>query len=113
MRLPFPTNLAFEPIQVCNAACVCCPYSWLKDDPKYFGVSMSEENITKLLNQFGSCREQYHYDGKLKVYPFRFSDPLVCKDLELILDLCRTNKMNCQITTNAFISSKRWLQFTF
>ena len=100
-RLPFPTNLAFEPVQLCNAACFCCPYTWLKDDDSYRGKTMSRAQIESLLRDFSSCRVKYGYEGKLRINPFRYSDPLVCKDLEFILRLCRELNIQCAITTNA------------
>lgn len=100
-RLSFPTNLAFEPVQLCNAACFCCPYTWLKEDEAYRGKTMSREQIDSLLRDFASCRMKYGYEGRLRINPFRYSDPLVCKDLNFILELCRELEIQCAITTNA------------
>ena len=36
-RLKFPTELEFEPIQLCNALCFTCPYTSLQEDPEYRG----------------------------------------------------------------------------
>ncbi|MCA9466548.1 MAG: SPASM domain-containing protein [Nitrospira sp.] len=99
-QLPFPTKLAFEPIQLCNAACLCCPYTWLRNDEKYLGVAMSRDQIKSLLDDFGGVRRRHGYTGILKVNPFRFSDPLVCKDLDLIFDLAEKHDAIVVITTN-------------
>ena len=34
-HLPIPTEIAFEPVNLCNAKCFCCPYSWLGEDKNY------------------------------------------------------------------------------
>lgn len=62
---------------------------------------MSRAQIESLLRDFSSCRIKYGYEGKLRINPFRYSDPLVCKDLEFILELCRELNIQCAITTNA------------
>jgi MoaA/NifB/PqqE/SkfB family radical SAM enzyme len=99
-QLPFPTELAFEPVQLCNASCFCCPYSWLKEDDEYRGKAMTRKQIKALLDDFGSVRKRHGYKGILTVNPFRFSDPLVCKELELIFELARVHDINVVITTN-------------
>ena len=35
IRKKFPIEIEFEPLQICNAACFSCPYSWLKDEKGY------------------------------------------------------------------------------
>lgn len=105
--LKFPTELAFEPIQLCNAACFCCPYSWLQDDSDYRGKTMPKEHIEQLLRDFCSPRKKYGFDGALVVSPFRFSDPLLCKDLEFILQLAEELDFFVQITTNGMALTKR------
>ena len=42
-RLPIPTELSFEPINLCNAKCYCCPYSWLGESKEYRSQKMSRE----------------------------------------------------------------------
>lgn len=106
----FPTKLAFEPVQLCNASCFCCPYSWLKEDDEYRGKAMSREQIGKLLHEFGSVRQKYGYKGVLVVNPFRFSDPMVCKDLDLIFEISNQYEMQVVITTNGAALHKKNLE---
>lgn len=105
-QLPFPTELAFEPVQLCNASCFCCPYSWLKDDNEYRGKTMEREQIKQLLDEFGSVRQKYGYKGQLTINPFRFSDPMVCKDLDLIFELAEKYDISVVITTNGVALTK-------
>ena len=53
-HFPIPTELVFEPINLCNAKCFCCPYSWLGEDKEYRSQKMSHEKIKFLLNDFAS-----------------------------------------------------------
>lgn len=99
-RLPFPTALAFEPIQLCNASCFCCPYSWLKEDDSYRGNRMTRAQITQLIEAFASVRQTHNYQGPLTINPFRFSDPLVCPDLDVIFALAETHDLKVVVTTN-------------
>jgi MoaA/NifB/PqqE/SkfB family radical SAM enzyme len=99
-QLPFPTSLAFEPIQLCNATCFCCPYSWLRNDDAYRGKKMSRDQIELLLDDFGGIRDRHKYNGFLGIAPYRFSDPLVCKDLGFILEKADKYRLNVAITTN-------------
>lgn len=99
-QLPFPTQLAFEPVQLCNAKCFCCPYTWLSEEDSYRGVRMPRERIAELLDDFGGVRERHGYSGMLIVHPFRYSDPMLCKDLDLIFELAEKHKLNLVITTN-------------
>lgn len=100
-RLKFPTELEFEPVTLCNARCFTCPYTKLSQDKSYY-TKMSSKNIEILLEDFGSlARERFRYQGVLLLNPFRFSDPLICKDLELIFQLSRKYKISVQIITNA------------
>jgi MoaA/NifB/PqqE/SkfB family radical SAM enzyme len=98
-RLNFPTILQFEPIQLCNAACFCCPYSWLKDDKEYLGKRMSREQIINVIHQFGQPLLDNNYSTGV-INPFRYSDPLVCKDLELIFKESIKYNIKIRITTN-------------
>ena len=52
-RFKFPTELEFEPIQLCNALCFTCPYTFLQESKEYRGKKMSREQIQNLLEQFG------------------------------------------------------------
>ena len=44
-ELPLPMSIAFEPINLCNAKCYCCPYTTLSEDKTYHGKRMSRELI--------------------------------------------------------------------
>lgn len=100
-RLKFPTELEFEPVTLCNARCFTCPYTELSKDKSYY-TKMDRDKIDLLINDFGSlARVKFKYQGKMILNPFRYSDPLVCKDLDLILSLSRKYKISVQITTNA------------
>ena len=60
-RLPFPTELEFEPIQLCNAKCFVCPYTRLQEDDNYRGKKMSREQIDFVLSDFGGLLKKYNY----------------------------------------------------
>ena len=53
-RLRFPTEIEFEPIQLCNALCFTCPYTKLQEDKEYRGKRMGRDNISALLTDFGN-----------------------------------------------------------
>ena len=99
-RLKFPTELEFEPIQLCNALCFTCPYTLLQENSEYRGKKMSREKISLLLEDFGTLLKKNNYNGKAFVNPFRYSDPLVCKDLDLIFYLAKKFNFKVRITTN-------------
>lgn len=99
-RLAFPTELEFEPIQLCNALCFTCPYPRLQEDKEYRGKKMSREKIKILLNDFGDLISKNKYKGPTIINPFRYSDPLVCKDLDLILEIAKQKNVKVRITTN-------------
>jgi len=99
-RLSFPSELEFEPIQLCNALCFTCPYTILQKDNNYIGKKMSREQIKLLLTDFAGLIKKNKYNGPTIINPFRYSDPLVCKDLDLILELAEKNKLKVKITTN-------------
>jgi len=99
-QLSFPTTLAFEPIQLCNAVCFCCPYTWLRNDTEYRGKKMSRKQISLLLDDFGSIRTRHKFDGFLGINPYRYSDPLIGKDLDLIFEKSATHRFDVAITTN-------------
>ena len=106
-RLRFPTELEFEPVQLCNAKCFCCPYSWLEEKEGYRGQKMSREQIEHFLSDFGETLHRHGYGGRTVVNPFRYSDPLVCRDLDLVLSLARKFGFKVQIITNAVSFSGR------
>ncbi len=99
-RLKFPTELEFEPIQLCNALCFTCPYTTLQEDKEYRGKKMSREKISLLLTDFGNLLKKNNYKGNAHVNPFRYSDPLICKDLDLIFSLAKKFSFKVRITTN-------------
>ena len=100
-RLKFPTELEFEPVTLCNARCFTCPYTQLSKNKSYY-QKMDKDKIEFLLDDFGSlARNHFKYGGKMILNPYRFSDPLVCKDLELILKISKKFGIAVQITTNA------------
>ena len=99
-RLKFPTELEFEPIQLCNALCFTCPYTLLQEDAEYRGKKMSREEISLLLEDFGALLKKNDYKDKAFVNPFRYSDPLICKDLDLIFYLAKKFDFKVRITTN-------------
>ena len=109
-RLRFPTALAFEPVQSCNARCFCCPYTWLAQEGQYRGQVMSRSRIKELLNDFGGRPRNSGYQGLLTVHPFRFSDPLLCQDLDLVFELADVHKFNVVMTTNGVALTQRNLE---
>ena len=44
-RLKFPTELEFEPIQLCNALCFTCPYTLLQENSEYRGKKCLEKKF--------------------------------------------------------------------
>lgn len=100
-RLRFPTQLTLEPLQVCNAKCFCCPYTQLSEDRSYTRQRMSREQITQVITDFAENLRRHDYRGPARVTPYRFSDPLICPDLDLILEICALHNLEVQITTNA------------
>ncbi len=100
-HLPIPTEIAFEPVNLCNAKCFCCPYSWLGEDKNYTNKKMSHDQINFLMNDFASLLKKHNITPwTAHIQPWRYSDPLVCKDLELILEIADANKIQVIITTN-------------
>lgn len=107
-RLPFPTELEFEPIQLCNAKCFVCPYSRLQEDKDYRGKKMSPDKIEFLIKDFGSLIKKNNYSGPTIINPFRYSDPLVCKDLELIFNTAKEYNLKVRITTNGVSFNEKY-----
>jgi len=100
-HFPTPVELAFEPIQLCNAACFMCPYTWLSKDKEYRGVKMSREQIKLLIEDYAGLLKKYNASPwTAKITPWRYSDPLVCPDLEYIFELADKHKLMVDITTN-------------
>ena len=64
-KIPLPVSIAFEPINLCNAKCFCCPYTTLSEDKTYHGVKMTREQIGQLLDEYGSLIEKYKVKDSL------------------------------------------------
>ena len=106
--IPLPTFLAFEPINLCNAKCFCCPYTTLSEDKSYHGKRMTKEQLTILFDDYGSLIKKYRVeDWTCGVNPWRYSDPLVQPDLEHIMSLCDKYKIKVGITTNGISFGKK------
>jgi hypothetical protein len=102
LTLPTPVELAFEPINLCNARCFCCPYTFLEKDKEYRGRRMSPQQIEELITQFAEGVKKYNVPKmKASVQPWRYSDPLVCRDLDMIFELCQQHDLSVVLTTNA------------
>ena len=107
-ELPLPMSIAFEPINLCNAKCYCCPYTTLSEDKTYHGKRMSRELIGQLLEDYSSLIKKYKVkDYSCGILPWRYSDPLVQPDLEYIMSLCDQYKINIGITTNGVSFTKK------
>ena len=107
-EIPLPTYIAFEPINLCNAKCYCCPYTTLSEDKSYHGKRMTKEQLGQLLNDYGSLIKKYKVkDYSCGVSPWRYSDPLVQPDLEYIMSLCDQHKIKIGITTNGVSFTKK------
>ncbi len=100
-RLKYPTSLCFEPIQLCNAQCSMCPYTTLQHEEGYRGKSMSTDQIDDILDQFGFLIKKYKFEDEALVIPYRYSDPLITKNLENIFIKAKKYNYRVQITTNA------------
>ena len=107
-HFPIPTQLCFEPIQLCNAACFMCPYTWLSKDTEYRGVRMSREQIKILIEEYaGLCKKYNAKPWSTCITPWRYSDPLVCPDLEYIFELADKHKLRVEMTTNGVSFTER------
>jgi hypothetical protein len=106
--IPLPTSIAFEPINLCNAKCFCCPYTTLSEDKTYHGKAMSQEQIGTLLHDYGSLIKKYQVkDYTCAVSPWRYSDPLVQPNLEYIMELCNHYKIKIGLCTNGVSFTKK------
>jgi hypothetical protein len=101
VRLNFPTDLEFEPIQLCNAKCFSCPYTTLSNEPEYTKQRMTRQQVESLLISFHENLMKYKYHGPTTINPYRFSDPLITPELDFILDFSNKHNLKVQITTNA------------
>lgn len=106
--IPIPLIIAFEPINLCNAKCYCCPYTRLSEDKSYHGKRMTREQISQLLNEYGSLLKKYEVKPySATIFPWRYSDPLVQPDLEYIMALADKHKIKVMLTTNAISFTKK------
>jgi hypothetical protein len=107
-EIPLPTSIAFEPINLCNAKCYCCPYTTLSQDTNYHGKQMTKEQLGKLLHDYGSLIKKYKVkDYTCAINPWRYSDPLVQPNLEYIMELCDQYKIKIGICTNGVSFTKK------
>ena len=107
-EIPLPTSIAFEPINLCNAKCYCCPYTTLSEDKTYHGQLMTKGQLGTLLHDYGSLIKKYKVkDYTCAVSPWRYSDPLVQPNLEYIMELCDYYKIKVGICTNGVSFTKK------
>ena len=106
--IPLPTSIAFEPINLCNAKCFCCPYTTLSENKTYHGKAMSQEQLGTLLHDYGALIKKYQVkDYTCAINPWRYSDPLVQPDLEYIMSLCDHYKIKVGLCTNGVSFTKK------
>ena len=106
--IPLPTSIAFEPINLCNAKCYCCPYTTLSQDETYHGKAMTQEQIGTLLHDYGTLIKKYQVkDYTCAINPWRYSDPLVQPNLEYIMELCSQYKIKVGLCTNGVSFTKK------
>ena len=106
--IPLPTSIAFEPINLCNAKCYCCPYTTLSEDKAYHGKQMTKEQIGTLLHDYGALIKKYQVkDYTCAISPWRYSDPLVQPNLEYIMELCDQYKIKIGLCTNGVSFTKK------
>ena len=105
---PVPLALAFEPINLCNAKCFCCPYTEFSEDKSFITQKMSREQITTLIEDWVAQLAKYNVKHKnASILPWRYSDPLVNPHLETVLELAAKYDLRVQLTTNAVSFKKR------
>jgi len=107
-EIPLPTSIAFEPINLCNAKCYCCPYTTLSEDKTYHGKAMTQEQLKLLLDDYGALIKKYQVkDYTCAINPWRYSDPLVQPNLEYIMELCNHYKIKVGLCTNGVSFTKK------
>ena len=57
---PIPISIAFEPINLCNAKCFCCPYTEYSEDKTFTSQKMSVEQITQLMDNWGRLLKKHN-----------------------------------------------------
>ena len=96
-----PPELSFEPIQLCNATCFMCPYTWLSKDKEYRGKRMTKDQIKTLIEDYAQLLKRHNAKPwTAEITPWRYSDPLVCPDLEYIFELAHEHQLKVNLTTN-------------
>ena len=105
---PIPLCLAFEPINLCNAKCFCCPYTEFSEDKTFITQKMSKEQITQLIENWAQLLKKHKIKPwSVALLPWRYSDPLVNPHLGLVLELADKHQLNVSLTTNAVSFGKR------
>ena len=103
-----PPELSFEPIQLCNATCFMCPYTWLSKDKEYRGKKMSREQLESLIEDYVQLLQKHNVKPwTAELTPWRYSDPLVCPDLEYIFEQAHKHQLKVNITTNGVSFTER------
>ena len=105
---PVPLALAFEPINLCNARCFCCPYTEFADDKSFIKQKMSKEQVTIMIEDWVAQLDKHNVSHEnAAVLPWRYSDPLVNPHLETVLELADKHELRVGLTTNAISFKKR------
>ena len=105
---PIPVCLAFEPINLCNAKCFCCPYTEFAADKTFTSQKMSVEQITQLIDDWGNLLRKHNIKPwSVSILPWRYSDPLLNPHLDTVLQLADKHKIRVSLTTNAISFGKR------
>jgi len=109
---PIPICIAFEPINLCNAKCFCCPYTEFSDDKTFTSQKMSVEQITQLIEEWAGLLKKHNIKPwSVSVLPWRYSDPLLNPHLGTVLQLADKHKILVSLTTNAISFGKRQCDF--
>lgn len=96
-RLPYPTGLLLDIHNYCNAKCVICPYTQLKDKiPQGF---MTWELYTKILYDYSELMKKYSFKGKL-VY-CQMAEPFILKDISKWVKYAIDRDIEIYFNTNA------------
>ena len=105
---PIPLCIAFEPINLCNAQCFCCPYTEFATDKIFTKEKMSKEQVTQLIEDWASLLKKHNIrPWGASILPWRYSDPLLNPNLETVLQLADKHKITVSLTTNAISFGKR------
>jgi hypothetical protein len=105
---PVPLALAFEPINLCNAKCFCCPYTEFSTDKTFITQKMSVEQITSMVEDWVRVLKKHNIKPKnAAMLPWRYSDPLVNPHLGTVLELADKHGLKVALTTNAVSFGKK------